>query len=78
MKYVVVRTPGGEAPVVFARELMHAYVARGLAPAEVVSAGFVALSENGIQCFGASAGLHIRSRGEQDAALITNSLTARD
>lgn len=76
MKYVIVRTPSGEAPVVFPSEFMHAYMAQQLAPAEVLAAGFVSLGEGGVECFGSSAGLRIRSRGEQDARLVARSLTS--
>lgn len=37
MKYVVVKTPRGEAAIVFQEEITHADVAKGL---DVVSAGF--------------------------------------
>lgn len=74
MKYVVVRTPGGEAPVVFPTQLMHAYIARQLAPAEVVAAGFVTLNDGKVRCYGSSAGLHIAARGERDAMLIGDGL----
>ena len=74
MKYLVVRTPHGEEPVVFSGTFMHADLAQRLAPSTVVAAGFVQLTAGGIACFGSSAGLHIRSRGAEDAALIANAL----
>lgn len=75
MKYLVVRTPRGEEPVIFSSRFLHAYLAQQLAPAEVVAAGFVRLSAEGIECYGASAGLNIRSRGATDAALVAGALS---
>lgn len=74
MKYIVVRTPHGEQPVVFSAAFMHAHLAQQLKPAEVVAAGFVHLTAAGVECFGSSAGLHIASRGAEDAALIAKNL----
>jgi hypothetical protein len=76
MKYIVVRTPQGEEPIVFSARFMHAYLAQQLAPAEVVAAGFVRLTQGGVECFGSSAGLHIRSRGAEDAVLLVHGLRA--
>ena len=76
MKYIVVRTPHGEEPVVVSAKFMHAYLAQQLAPAEVVAAGFVRLTQDGMECFGSSAGLHIHSRGAEDAALLAHGLQA--
>jgi hypothetical protein len=76
MKYIVVRTPQGEEPIVFPARFMHAYLAQQLAPAEVVAAGFVRLTPDGVECFGSSAGLHIRSRGAEDAVLLARGLQA--
>jgi hypothetical protein len=76
MKYIVVRTPQGEEPIVFSARFMHAFLAQQLAPAEVVAAGFVRLTQDGPECFGSSAGLHIRSRGAEDAALLAHRLQA--
>lgn len=74
MKYLVVRTPRGEQPVVFSTAFLHADLAQRLAPAEVVAAGFVRLTAGGIECYGSSVGLHISSRGAGDAALIADAL----
>ncbi len=74
MKYLVVRTPRGEEPVMFSAAFMHAYLAQQFKPAEVVAAGFVRLTAEGIECYGASAGLNIRSRGATDAALVAGAL----
>lgn len=77
MKFLIVRTPRGEAPVVFSPDFMHAHMARQLAPAEVVSAGFVEIADGEITCFGRSEGLHIPSRGARDAEIIAHALEAR-
>lgn len=78
MKYVVVRAPGGEAPVLFTREFMHKYVAGLLAPMEVVGAGFVRWVDGRVECYGISAGLNIAARPERDTDLVRRALADGD
>jgi len=77
VKYIVLQTPGGEAPVLFPRALIHRWVAGTMAPMAVVSAGFVRLDEGQPHCFGASESLNVRSRPDRDSALIARALGAR-
>lgn len=74
MKYLVVRAPGGESPILFPRAFLHRWVAGLLAPMDVVSAGFVRAGQDGPECHGASAGLGIASRPEADTALVRRAL----
>jgi hypothetical protein len=76
MKYIVVRTTHGEEPIMFSGNFMHADLAQRLAQFEIVAAGFVRLTAGGIECFGSSVGLHIPSRGTEDAILFANGLQA--
>lgn len=77
MKYIVVRTPNGEAPVLFPREFIHRWVARTLSPMPVLSAGFVRLDGGQPRCFGTSESLNLRSRPDRDSALVGQALGAR-
>lgn len=74
MKYIIVRTPNGEAPVVFPRAFLHRYVASLFAPMEVTAAGFVTMAEGRLRCYGKSAGLRLPSRPERDSALVNAGL----
>ena len=74
MKYIIVRTPSGEAPVVFPRAFLHRYVAGLFAPMEVTAAGFVTMAEGHLRCYGKSAGLRLPSRPELDSALVNAGL----
>jgi hypothetical protein len=74
LKYLVLRTPNGEAPVLFPRAFMHAHVAQLFKPLEVVSAGFVSNDDGALQCHGASVGLHIASRPLIDSVLLDEAL----
>ena len=71
MKYIVLRSPDGEAPVLFPRAFMHRYVAEMFRPMEVIAAGFVRMTDGNIDCHGASSGLSIRSRPNRDSALVS-------
>jgi hypothetical protein len=75
VKYIVVRTPNGEAPILFPNALMHRYVAELFAAMPVIAAGFVRSAPDGAECYGASAGLKIASRPAIDSALVSASLT---
>lgn len=74
MKYLVVRAPGGESPILFPRAFMHRWVAGLLDPMDVVSAGFVRSGQDGPECYGSSSGLGIASRPEADTELVRRSL----
>ena len=49
MKYIVLRAPAGEAPVLFPRDFLHRYVAELFAPMRVVAAGFVRIGDGGVE-----------------------------
>jgi hypothetical protein len=74
MKYIVLRAPAGETPVIFPRDFLHRYVAELFAPMRVVAAGFVRISDGGVECYGRSAGLGIPSRPAVDTALVARAL----
>jgi len=76
MKYIVFRTPRGEAPVLFPHEFTHSWVAGELKPLTVIAAGFVEMTDGVPRCFGHSSSLNIASRGQQDAALVLAHLRA--
>jgi hypothetical protein len=71
MKYIVLRSPNGEAPVLFSRALMHSYVVEIFRPLEVIAAGFARITDGSIECDGASPGMGIRSRPGRDSALVS-------
>ncbi len=75
MKYIVVRGPGGEVPILFARALYHRSVALQFGgPVAVISAGFARMSPEGIECFGSSSSLGIGSRPDADTTLFRRHL----
>lgn len=76
MKYIVFKTPRGEAPVLFPHEFTHSWVAGELKPLTVVSAGFVEMTDGLPRCFGHSSSLNVASRGQQDTALVLAHLRA--
>jgi hypothetical protein len=74
MKYIIVRTPSGEAPILFPREFIHGWVASTLSPMPVVAAGFVRLAGGHPKCYGTSESLRISSRPGRDTDLVARSL----
>ncbi len=76
MKYIVFKSPRGEAPVLFPHEFIHSWVAGQMRPLEVVAAGFVEIADGVVRCYGHSSSLRIASRGDRDSQLITKNLRA--
>ena len=74
MKYIILRSPDGEAPVLFPRTFLHSYVAEIFRPLEVIAAGFVRMAGGTIECYGVSQGLRIRSRPGRDTTLVAAAL----
>lgn len=74
MKYIILRAPDGEAPVLFPRTFLHSYVAEIFRPLDVVAAGFVGMAGGTIECYGVSRGLGIRSRPGRDTTLVAAAL----
>jgi hypothetical protein len=71
MKYVMLKLEGGELlPLIFPEFYQHSHMAQAL-PANVVSAGRVAVQEGRIVASGASTSLGISSRAE-DSEIIQN------
>jgi hypothetical protein len=76
-KYVVVDLPmEGETPFLFPPTVTHADVVRLYPGAKIIAAGFVAFRKirGRLACFGDSASLNIKSRGEADEYLINRLL----
>lgn len=70
MKYII--RAGGHGlpcPVMFGDTENHNDIAYRLG-GEIISAGFVDLGDNGVQCYGESISLNIRSRPEIDSKII--------
>ncbi len=76
MKYIIVNGPGGEMPVVFPRAYYHSDVAQRFAPAQVVAAGFVRLSDGAADCYGGSSSLRMVSRRQRDSELVARHLSS--
>lgn len=74
MKYIIVNGPDGEMPVVFPRAYYHNDVAHRFAPAKVVAAGFVRLTDGTTECYGGSSSLRIVSRRHRDSELVARHL----
>ncbi len=75
MKYIIVNGPDGETPVIFPRAYYHNDIASRFAPAKVVAAGFVRLSEGKAECYGGSSSLRIVSRRLRDSELVARHLS---
>jgi len=75
MKYIIVNGPDGEMPVVFPRAYYHNDVAQRFAPAKVVAAGFIRLTDGAAECYGGSSSLRIVSRRLRDTELVSRHLS---
>ena len=75
-KYIIFQTPAGEKAIIFPEDdFHHDDIAKHFSPFDVVSAGFVHLrTDASIECYGKSTGLHLESRGEDDAVVIRHQL----
>ncbi|MEW6488027.1 MAG: hypothetical protein AB1578_08935 [Thermodesulfobacteriota bacterium] len=72
MKYIMFRHDGMEEFVIFSDALCHSDVAHHLRGEQVSSAGFVVFGEaGGVQCYGESLSLGLKSRGQEDALRIS-------
>lgn len=76
MKYIIVDDGMMEKPVIFDDATDHSQMASDLFgfKKDVVSAGFVSFSKDGLQCYGRSVSLNIKSRPEEDSKLINRML----
>ena len=75
MKYVVLLMKEGETPIIFPNRVHHEEIADAVEHREVISAGFVYLSDGKITCGGASLGLGLPSLEEDDTILIQRQMT---
>lgn len=72
-KYIVIihpEFPSMEIPLMFSEALPHKLAAHGH---RVVAAGFCSVTQWEAHCFGESVGLHLKSRGAVDEALLRKS-----
>ncbi len=75
MKYIVImKGDGAEGPVIFSSLDQHADMALKLmGPNDtVIGAGFITYTKDGVQCWGSSVSLKIKSRPEQDSRIINH------
>mgnify|MGYP006436936721 CR=1 FL=1 len=72
MKYIVYDNGMYSAPVIFPSSEDHADFSRrlGIKREDIMSAGFVELGPDGLQAYGSSHSLGIRSDSERDTKLI--------
>lgn len=77
-KYIITN----EGPVMFSSAMVHADVARGIGR-DVLGAGFAQFYVDGdqedddtisVRCYGESLSLGVKSRGEEDAAIIRRTM----
>lgn len=88
MKYIVIHEDWLETAIIFDSQINHyEMVQKVLGPMvqdpkvlkeKVLSAGFVILTPEGLQCFGRSVTMEINSRGEKDTDLINKRLGKED
>lgn len=69
MKYIVVDDGLSECIYIFPNHVQHYYMLASLG-GELMSAGFVVLTYDGLECYGESVGLKIKSRPEIDTKLL--------
>lgn len=74
MKYIMVDNGMYDAPVIFDKAIEHTEVAQWVVGA-VISAGFIRYTKSGMQCYGESIGLQIKSR-EEDSAIVNRMIGA--
>lgn len=63
MKYIIVEAGISDVPYIFPEHIDHTLMAN-LVYGTVLSAGFINFSVDGLQCYGESIGLKIKSRPE--------------
>ena len=73
MKYIIVDDGMTEVVYLFSNFVPHNHMATQV-PGEVVGAGFVAHTTEGMQCYGRSTSLDISSRGDVDSGYINREL----
>ena len=77
MKYIVVKDDCGDVPVIFHSIIPHNEMLnalRGEKNWKLVSAGFVVHRSEGLECYGSSVTLRVKSRNGEDSELISKLL----
>lgn len=69
MKYIVVDDGLTDCPYIFPQHLQHFYML-SLVGGEIMSAGFVVFTPKGLECYGESISLGVKSRPDVDTKLI--------
>ncbi len=77
MKYIVVDNGLWDAPVIFDEGIQHFEMASNI-HGEVISAGFVRFTPNGLECYGESISLGLQSAPEIDSKMINKMLGVSD
>jgi len=80
MKYIIVDNGMYETPVIFNEATDHSQMAADTFgfKKNVISAGFVSFSKDGLYCHGRSVSLDLDSRPEEDARIINRMIGATD
>lgn len=76
MKYIVIDDGMIECPIIFPNHINHASVAMCMV-GTVLSAGFIRFTVSGLECFGKSVSLKVKSRPE-DTELVNKMIGAND
>ena len=76
MKYIIVDNGQWDAPVIFDESTQHFTMAANT-PGTVIAAGFVRFTTDGLECYGQSISLGIKSRPE-DTKLINKMIGGPD
>lgn len=78
MKYIIIDNGGYDTPVIFDEATDHSMMASDSFgfKKNVVAAGFVRFSSDGLYCYGRSISLKIESRPDEDARLINKMIGA--
>ena len=80
MKYIIIDNGMYETPVIFDEATDHSMMASDSFgfKKNVISAGFVNFSTDGLYCHGRSVSLKLESRPEEDARIINKMIGATD
>lgn len=73
MKYIVMDNGQWDAPVIFDEATQHFEMAQNI-PGEIISAGFIHWTPDGIECYGESISLGVKSRPTEDTTMINKML----
>ncbi len=73
MKYIVVDNGSWIAPVIFSEATQHFEMAQNV-HGEIISAGFIRWTPDGMECYGQSISLGVKANPEGDTKLINKEL----